>query len=158
MGAIDDGKGVWATGYQNGTDIYHPNTDGHREFTYAMVPSLFDAIDAGKGQPSRVSGTSYVLADKKVLVFTPEDMVHPFTLSFKIKGTTDGVIASFANGSNATGTLKIQDGVVVYHSPLTGEIKGAVSVTDNQWHVVSLTHYYAQGRTLLYTDKALAEN
>lgn len=42
------------------------------EFTYAMVPSLFDAIDAGKGQPSRVSGTSYVLADKKVLVFTPE--------------------------------------------------------------------------------------
>lgn len=156
LGAIDDGKGVWATGYQNGTDIYHPNTDGHREFTYAMVPSLFDAIDAGKGQPSRVSGTSYVLADKKVLVFTPEDRVHPFTLSFKIKGTTDGVIASFANGSNATGTLKIQDGVVVYHSPLTGEIKGAVSVTDNQWHVVSLTHYYAQGRTLLYTDKALA--
>ena len=49
LGAIDDGKGVWATGYQNGTDIYHPNTDGHREFTYAMVPSLFDAIDAGKG-------------------------------------------------------------------------------------------------------------
>lgn len=155
LGAIDDGKGVWATGYQNGTDIYHPNTDGHREFTYAMVPSLFDAIDAGKGQPSRVSGTSYVLADKKVLVFTPEDIVHPFTLSFKIKGTTDGVIASFANGSNATGTLKIQGGVVVYQSPLTGEIKGAVNVTDNQWHVVSLTHYYAQGRTLLYTDKTL---
>ena len=79
-------------------------------------------------------------------------MVHPFTLSFKIKGTTDGVIASFANGGNATGTLKIQDGVVVYHSPLTGEIKGAVSVTDNQWHVVSLTHYYAP---VSYTHLAL---
>lgn len=156
LGAIDNGSGVWANGYQNGDDIYHPTTDGHREFTYAMVPSLFDAIDAGKKQPVRVIGTSYSLADKRVLEFTPEETVHPFTISFKVKGTADGIIASFANGGNATGTLKIQDGVVVYDSPLTGEIKGTVNVTDNQWHVVSLTHYYAQGRTLLYTDKALA--
>lgn len=155
LGAIDNGSGVWANGYQNGDDIYHPTTDGHREFTYAMVPSLFDAIDAGKKQPVRVIGTSYSLADKRVLEFTPEETVHPFTISFKVKGTADGIIASFANGGNATGTLKIQDGVVVYDSPLTGEIKGTVNVTDNQWHVVSLTHYYAQGRTLLYTDKAL---
>lgn len=156
LGAIDNGSGVWANGYQNGDDIYHPTTDGHREFTYAMVPSLFDAIDAGKKQPVRVIGTSYSLADKRVLEFTPEETVHPFTISFKVKGTADGIIASFANGGNATGTLKIQDGVVVYDSPLTGEIKGTVNVTDNQWHVVSLTHYYAQGRTLLYTDKVLA--
>jgi len=156
LGAIDNGSGIWANGYQNGDDIYHPTTDGHREFTYAMVPSLFDAIDAGKKQPVRVIGTSYSLADKRVLEFTPEETVHPFTISFKVKGTADGIIASFANGGNATGTLKIQDGVVVYDSPLTGEIKGTVNVTDNQWHVVSLTHYYAQGRTLLYTDKALA--
>lgn len=156
LGAIDNGSGVWANGYQNGDDIYHPTTDGHREFTYAMVPSLFDAIDAGKNQPVRVIGTSYSLADKRVLEFTPEETVHPFTISFKLKGTADGIIASFANGGNTTGTLKIQDGVVVYDSPLTGEIKGTVNVTDNQWHVVSLTHYYAQGRTLLYTDKALA--
>lgn len=156
LGAIDNGSGIWANGYQNGDDIYHPTTDGHREFTYAMVPSLFDAIDAGKKQPVRVIGTSYSLADKRVLEFTPEETVHPFTISFKVKGTADGIIASFANGGNTTGTLKIQDGVVVYDSPLTGEIKGTVNVTDNQWHVVSLTHYYAQGRTLLYTDKALA--
>ena len=156
LGAIDNGSGAWANGYQNGDDIYHPTTDGHREFTYAMVPSLFGAIDAGKKPPVRVIGTSYSLANKRVLEFTPEETVHPFTISFKVKGTADGIIASFANGGNATGTLKIQDGVVVYDSPLTGEIKGTVNVTDNQWHVVSLTHYYAQGRTLLYTDKALA--
>lgn len=156
LGAIDNGSGMWADGYQNGTDIYHPTTDGHREFTYAMVPSLFDAIDAGKNQPARVSGTSYSLADKKVIEFTPEETVHPFTISFKVKGTANGTIATFANGGNATGTLKIQDGVLVYASPLTGEIEGTASITDNQWHVVSLTHYYAQGRTLLYTDKALA--
>lgn len=156
LGAIDNGSGKWADGYQNGTDIYHPTTDGHREFTCAMVPSLFDAINAGKPQPARVSGTSYTLADKKVIAFIPEETVHPFTLSFQIKGTSDGVIASFMNGSEGTGTLKVQDGVLVYQSPLAGEIKGTVNVTDNQWHVVSLTHYYAQGRTLLYTDKASA--
>ena len=62
LGAIDNGSGKWADGYQNGTDLYHPNTEGHREFLYAMVPSLFDAIEAGKTLPARVSGTSYTLA------------------------------------------------------------------------------------------------
>lgn len=156
LGAIDNGSGRWADGYQNGTDIYHPTTDGHREFAYAMVPSLFDAIEAGKPQPVRTSGGSYSLSNRSVIEFTPEATVHPFTLSFKIKATTDGVIASFANGSNAIGTLKIEDGVLVYQSPSGGTIKGTVNITDNQWHVVSLTHYYAQGRTLLYTDKTPA--
>ena len=156
LGAIDNGNGLWADGYQNGTDIYHPTTDGHREFMYAAVPSLFDAIEAGKSHPVRASGTAYSLANKNVLEFTPEETVHPFTLSFKVKGTTDGIIASFVNGSNQTGTLKIQNGVFVYQSPLTGKIKGTVNVVDNEWHVVSLTHYYAQGRTLLYTDKVPA--
>lgn len=156
LGAIDNGSGRWADGYQNGTDIYHPTTDGHREFAYAMVPSLFDAIETGKPQPVRTSGGSYSLSNQSVIEFTPEATVHPFTLSFKIKATTDGVIASFANGSNAIGTLKIEEGVLVYQSPSGGTIKGTVNITDNQWHVVSLTHYYAQGRTLLYTDKTPA--
>lgn len=154
LGAIDNGSGKWADGYQNGTDLYHPNTEGHREFLYAMVPSLFDAIEAGKTLPARVSGTSYTLAGK-VLEFTPEETVHPFTISFKVKGATDGTIATFTNGGNTMGTLKIQEGKVVYNSPSQGKIVGG-NVTDNQWHVVSLTHYYAQGRTLLYTDKSLA--
>lgn len=156
LGAIDNGSGLWADGYQNGTDIYHPNTDGHREFTYAMVPSLFDAIEAGKSQPVRVSGTSYLLSDKKVLEFTPEEKVHPFTLSFKVKGTADGMIASFDNANNKTGILKIQGSELVYQSPLTGEIKSTLSIADNEWHTVTLTHYYAQGRTYLYTDNVQA--
>ena len=108
LGAIDNGSGKWADGYQNGTDLYHPNTEGHREFLYAMVPSLFDAIEAGKTLPARVSGTSYTLAGK-VLEFTPEETVHPFTISFKVKGATDGTIATFTNGGNTMGTLKIQE-------------------------------------------------
>jgi len=48
LGAIDSKTGLWADGYQNGTDIYHPNQQGHQEFAYAMVPSMFDALQAGK--------------------------------------------------------------------------------------------------------------
>lgn len=44
LGAIDSKTGLWADGYQNGTDIYHPNQQGHQEFAYAMVPSMFDAL------------------------------------------------------------------------------------------------------------------
>lgn len=56
LGAIDDGKGRWASGYEN--DAYHPNSAGHQEFCYAIVPSLFDALEAGKPLPKRVQGTS----------------------------------------------------------------------------------------------------
>lgn len=156
LGAIDNGSGLWADGYQVSGDIYHPTTDGHLEFMYATVPSLFDAIEAGKPQPSRVSATSYSLTNKEILEFIPEETVHPFTLSFRVKGTTNGILASFSNG-NETGNLKINpEGDLVYQSPFTGEIKGTVNIADNQWHLVSLVHYYAQGRTLLYTDDKLA--
>ena len=156
LGAIDNGSGRWADNYQNGTDVYHPNTEGHREFTYAFVPSLFDAIEAGKPLPTRVSGTSYTLNNKKVLTFVPEETVHPFTLSFKVKGSASGILASFVNGSKE-GILKVDgEGMVVYQSPGTGEVKGTVKITDDGWHVISLAHYYAQQRTLLYVDNKLA--
>lgn len=155
LGAIDNGSGKWADGYQVEGDIYHPTTDGHREFFYAMVPSLFDAIKAGKALPERIAGTSYTLKNASTLEFTPENTVHPFTISFKVKGNEAGVIASFTN-ADAEGKLRIGNaGEVIYQSPLTGEVQGTVNVTDGEWHTVSLAHYYAQGRTLLYVDKVL---
>ena len=46
LGAVDDGAGRWVKAIEN--DGAHPNSDGHREMSYAIVPSLFDALDAGK--------------------------------------------------------------------------------------------------------------
>lgn len=153
LGAIDNGSGNWADGYQNGSDVYHPNTDGHREFTYAIVPSLFDAVAAGKVLPERETGTSFALSDK-VIEFVPEETVHPFTLSFKVKGVSgDVTIAKFTTG-NQEGTIKISgDGKLSYHSPSGSTIEIVDNnILDNEWHYVTLTHYYAQGRTLLYMD------
>lgn len=156
LGAIDDGAGKWATGYQVTGDIYHPTTAGHAEFFYAMVPSLFDALEAGKPQPQKSGGTSYELganqSTPKKIELIPENIVHPFTYSFACKTTDTGVIASFTH-ADATGYLKIDtDGNLVYESPLTGGISSTTVINDENWHRVTLTHYYAQGRTILYID------
>lgn len=159
LGAIDNGSGNWADGYQVSGDIYHPTTDGHREFFYVMVPSLFDALEAGKAQPALVTGTSYQLGktvSDDCIEFTPENIVHPFTLSFDFQTGTAGTIASFENATG-TGSIKIDDsGNLIYESPLTGSISYTTSVLTQSWHKVTLTHYYAQGRTVLYVNDTKA--
>ena len=94
LGAIDNGRGQWAPGYGNGFDIYHPNTDGHREFFYAMVPSLFDALASGK--PLTMDRTKQTegraLKNGTTIMFEPEGTVHSFTLA--LTAEADGLLAN----------------------------------------------------------------
>lgn len=156
LGALDDGAGHWVEAYKS--DGGHPNTEGHAEFFYAMVPSLFDALDAKKPLPQIVSGTSYKLgtASKEQIEFVPEEIVHPFTLSFEVKTASEGTIASFESASGK-GYLKINsDGKMVYESPEGRQIVSTVSVTDNEWQRITLTHYYAWGISMLYVNNEKA--
>jgi hypothetical protein len=156
LGAVDNGAGQWATGYMS--DMSHPNTLGHTELMYSLVPSLFDALDAGKPQPTFVNGTSLSMgaATNYKLEFIPEEVIHPFTISFDVKSTNAGTICQLEN-SNGLGSLSIVSGAgnVQYRSPSSNGITGNTSITNNQWHKITLTHYYAQGRTLLYIDNVL---
>lgn len=151
LGAIDDGAGHWAKGYQ--ADGAHPNTEGHKEFFYAMVPSLFDALKAGKSLPDRKPGTYITLDKNQQLEFVPENIIHPFTLSFDIKTSSDGTIASFTTETDS-GMLKIDEktGALTYQSPERKQITGNRSVNDGKWHNITLTHYFARGATFLYVD------
>ena len=151
LGAIDDGAGHWAGGYQN--DNAHPNDAGHKEFFYSMVPSLFDAISTGKPQPKIITGNYMVLKTNEKLSFTPENIAHPFTLSFDIKTTGSGTIASFIQ-SEKKGIISIDSktGVVVYQSPNGNPIKGSIAINDGKWHKITLTHFFARGETRLYND------
>lgn len=160
LGAIDNGAGRWATGYIY--DNAHPNDAGHAEFNYAFVPSLFDALRAGKPVPVKASGNSMTFNNEsgvEQLVYTPDNTVHSFTVSFDIKTTSNGTIASFKQGETF-GLLKIDaaTGAIVYQSPKTGEaqIKGTAVVNDGQWHKITLTHFYARGETNLYSDNTFA--
>lgn len=153
LGAVDDGSGRWVKAIES--DGAHPNSDGHREFSYAIVPSLFDALDAGKEAPQRQESTAFELgtaAATQHIEFTPENIVHPFTLSFEVNAASAGTLASFENESGMGRLVVDESGNLVYRSPLGGEIVSTVAFTAGSWHTVSLTHYYAWGMTQLYVD------
>jgi lysophospholipase L1-like esterase len=148
LGALDDGTGKWAVGYR--WDDLHPNDSGHLEFEYAIVPSMMDAIKLGKPQPYKIEGTSLTPGGYKLQI-KPEEILHPFTYSFDVQTSGTGPIAEI---STVTGlkTLTVNTaGKLDYSSG----IAGITALNDNQWHKVTLTHYYAMGKTFLYIDKVL---
>jgi lysophospholipase L1-like esterase len=156
LGAIDNGAGKWATGYKY--DDLHPNDSGHSEFFYAMVPSLFDALEQGKAVPQIVTGTPLNVNNTVsggAIKFTPENTIHSFTTSFDVKTSTTGNIASFTTTTTAGNVAIDTDGHLVYTSPSGTKITGTTVVNDNQWHKITLTHFYARGTTFLYSDAAV---
>jgi hypothetical protein len=155
LGALDNGAGRWATGYKY--DDLHPNDAGHLEFEYAIVPSLFDALKAGKSQPYKVDGTSLNLspASGYKLQIRPEEILHPFTLSFDIQTSSTGQVAEISTAAGLNKLVINTSGKMDYSSASSTGIAGLTVLNDNQWHKVTLTHYYAMGKTLLYIDKVL---
>ena len=155
LGSIDKGNGQWADGYVS--DTYHQNTAGHAEFMYAMVPSLFDAIKAGKAQPVRNQTKSMTVEAGKTIYFEPEETVHPFTITVRIKGTEGQVVCLTQSSGTQQATVRVNaNGTVTYTAPTGSTITSTTSINDDAWHNVSLTSYYAQRRTILYVDKTKA--
>ena len=137
LGALDNcaGNGQWASGYQNGDDIYHPSEAGHAELMHAIVPSLFDALAANKAKPTRQTGDGITLAENQCIIFAPEDEVHAFTLALRVK-----------NIGALNLTMTLTSGVAPVMPTLP---------TDADWHTLVITHYYAAGRTYVYLDGEL---
>ncbi|WNJ20447.1 GDSL-type esterase/lipase family protein [Pontibacter sp. G13] len=158
LGAIDNGLGQWSTGYE--ADPYHPNTAGHTEFFYAMVPSLMDALHAGKPQPHKVDST-YLTIDQSVtdyqLSFTPDGILHPFTVSFDIRTSGHGPIGGFTKDDQGFGGLLINEstGSLDYVNDLGVAVAGTDVVNDGQWHRITISHYYAWGKTIVYVDEEM---
>lgn len=159
LGAIDNGRGNWADGYQNGDDIYHPNTDGHNEFFYAMVPSMMDAMLEGKGLTmTRTTDTSYSLPGKTTIEFTPDGTVHSFTLAVSAKAKDGDIIATLPVSSNETPvTVQRSNGNVVAFLPdnttLSVASSGAmdnIELSQNySCKIISLT---VNGKSVMETD------
>ncbi|GAB3353067.1 hypothetical protein GCM10027566_13010 [Arachidicoccus ginsenosidivorans] len=158
LGAIDDGQGHWVQGYR--FDDLHPNDAGHAEMLYTIVPSLFDALDEGKPLPVRENsvGTNLNNTDSVFQIhFRPEYIVHPFTISFSVKTKGSGLLASFRQLNNL-GTLAVDSlsGVLKYSGPKGQTIKSTTAINDDNWHQITLTHFYARGVTILYIDGIMA--
>ena len=153
LGSIDKGDGTWADGYVS--DTYHQNTEGHYEFFCSMVPSLFDALKAGKAMPKRVTTKSMKLPEEKTIHFNPEGTTHPFTVSVRVKGGQGQVFKVRCSTGEAT-VVFTPEGYVQLTTPAGGTLTSTRAVTDTNWHFITLTSYYAQKRTLLYLDKVSA--
>lgn len=155
LGAIDNGAGQWADGYV--ADTYHQNTEGHREFMYAIPPSLFDALEADKPQPVRNSKQYMKLPYGETLQFKGEGTVHPFTVTVRMKGRDAGRIISFKSGSKQGIVSILSDGKVEYVSPSGTTITSSKALITSLTtaYNVSITHYYAQQRTLVYVNSTL---
>ncbi len=153
LGAVDDGQGHWAPGYFD--DALHPNDLGHAELAHAWVPSLFDALRAGKPLPHRQVTAGVRLAPAVELTLVPEALVHPFTqvISFRTAGT--GRLLLLHDSTTLAGSISIApSGVLTYTSAKFGRLSSPARVNDNRWHQVALTHYFARGETQLYLDGA----
>ncbi|RAK69312.1 GDSL-type esterase/lipase family protein [Hymenobacter edaphi] len=157
LGGVDDGNGRWAEGYW--WDALHPNDRGHAELLYTVVPSLLDALHAGKALPTRRASSGIVLrnaatAPADLIRLTPEEVVHPFTTALRFRTAQAGRLVEVQDSAGlSAGTIRIaSNGKVVYQSARGNTISGTVTVTDNRWHQLVLTHYYARGATQLYVD------
>lgn len=156
LGSIDDGTGKWAAKFV--ADAGHPNRNGHTQFMYAIVPSLFDAIEAGKPVPERNMGGELTLGENATLSFKPEENLNAFTICVRVKADKPGKLLQFKHGARAnyTGTLSINaDGSIYYKAPIKGTVEGGSGLLDGEYHNVILTHFYARGESLLYIDNKL---
>lgn len=151
LGAIDNGSGNWADGYQHGDDIYHPSTDGHREFFYAMPPSLFDALHAGKPLPVRTTGNNFTVNHDGKIEFAPENVAHSFTLALGLTTLPRGQFATIATADGDI-TLTLSGETLTCTFPDGATISGQTAAEPT---ILTLTHYHAQGRTLLYARNTL---
>lgn len=156
LGAIGDGHGRWVEGFSH--DPGHPNTAGHREMFYAMVPGLFDAMEAGKPIPQKADGSGFLSLGREhpgTVRFATDDTIHSWAMAFNVRCGQDGTLAVI-EGEKNNADISVMDGKIVCQStgrqPLVSEMK----VRDGQWHGITVSHRYALQQTQLFVDGRLA--
>jgi lysophospholipase L1-like esterase len=181
LGSVDDGTGRYVVGFN--ADDRHTNAAGHKEMFHAIVPSLFEALEKGKPQPSRKptdSGFARISGATGTLMFEPQETMHSFAIGFAIRAQQDGAVLGMTGSKLSASTetkrggrgaafesttlapagdfasaILVQNGKWAYMPSNQTNIVSTVNA-DNQWHHVLLSHYTARGETLFFLDGKLA--
>ena len=165
LGATDDGFGNWVSNSfinLDAGDAVHPTDAGHYEMFLSIVPSVFDAVKAGRVTPQWGSRTSFLRltadAGQPVpLSFTPGLTVHSFSVSFRVRSTATGTVASITLPASAVHpTVEITPTGLAYVGTNGIVNNSGVSGTNGAWHDVVITHQYAGAVTRFYVDGVLA--
>ena len=156
---VDDGNGRWISGYW--ADGAHPNDAGYAELYHSFVPSLLDAVAAGRtNSPQSGSATNFARLTYRAdvsapLTFTPSNTVHSFTTAFRLRTSATGTIAAVRSGADYA-TLEVRTNQLVYVSRTGTETTIATNLADGAWHDVAVSARYALSNTAVYVDGALA--
>ncbi|MBN1456447.1 MAG: hypothetical protein JW912_01175 [Sedimentisphaerales bacterium] len=155
LGAVDDTSGGWAVGYY--ADPYHPNTKGHAEMFYTIVPSLFDAMKAGKPIPAKVTGDGYttlgnIKGELWTVYFDPMDTIHSHSTAFWFRTNLQNEHMGLAGA----GSIELFDGRLRFDAVNIASLQSNAYVADGKWHHMVVSHRYAKGDTQLYVDGELA--
>jgi len=157
LGAIDNGAGQWAEGHE--ADPWHPNSRGHEEMFRAIVPTLFDAMEAGKPIPVKVEplNCARILRTDGVdapLEFVAGDPIHAHAVGFWVRSDGTGTIAGLT-GESGSAYVAIEPGRITYNSPVGTSISAAIDQVDG-WHHILVSHRYCIGQTMFFVDGTLA--
>ena len=161
LGATDDGHGHWVHNLGDG-DGLHPNDAGHYEIFLAIVPSVFDALKAGKPTPQwgnrdRFVRVLYDPNQPAPLSFIPDSTVHSFSMSFRVRTEATGTVASVTLPNSAIHpTIEITLTDLVYVATNGQIVSSGVVATNGAWHDVVVACQYAGRKTLFYVDGVLA--
>jgi hypothetical protein len=152
LGSIDDLEGRWVDGYF--ADAGHPNTLGHKEMSYAFVPSLFDAMLKEKKTPAFDWSQNYCTLrnDKHIenpLSLEIKNPIHSFTLSFRFKKTDNGSIAGFTS-NDLKHKITVKDNKLYYKN-----LFKVLPDSLNNWTQVVLSHSYANQQTMFFVNGKL---
>jgi len=157
LGAIDDGGGRWAAGFV--TDDLHPNSAGFIEMTHAFVPSLFDALAAGKPAPVKSTDPGFLRVQGGAaapMSFVPDETMRSFAVTFLVRATGDGAVAAVAGQGLGTSVERRAyerrnniEQIEVYNVSPRGPARARVAVTDGR-----LTYISSSGRPVASTVDA----
>ena len=160
LGALDNGRGGFVEGVT--FDLDHPNSRGHAELFYSVVPSLFKALLQGFPLPSIQKGSDgFALKETRhpaPLSFIPEDPIHSFTVAVEVRPKSSGILASIQNEIGDFSKLywKAEDKKLIYESrsgkriPLSNQFQ-----KGKDWHHITLSHGFLKEETLIFVDGQL---
>lgn len=153
LGAIDDGTGKWADGFWY--DGLHPNDAGSTLMYRAFVPTLLEAIQAGKSSLiPRVTNkfaslTRFSLSGHSLTFNTPlATPIFPWAVGLWIRVPLNSASSGDILTISATTALGLKEGKLEYRAAVVSEN----NVDDGKWHYVVLSHRWANSVTVIYFD------
>ncbi len=161
LGALDNGNGQFVPGIA--FDLDHPADLGHRELFHSVVPSLFQALAAGKPLPLKETGSGFTALGKtssagSLLSHIPADSFHSFTSVIEMRPLSQGMLMTVLGLEGTAAALSVSAaGSLVYRATSGIEKTLEASFLGHAWHHLGIVHHGLKNETIVYIDGAPCE-